>query len=587
MMWCYSLLSWLMMTATIISPSYYSNGFTPTTTRTISTSPVRNFYKTTCCFDRFDSFLLSVQINNCQYRTQQHRFKKRLVLWLDNNDDKYRYPQHHQPLLGSMNENIKIETEKRNKDSSYNGAAYSNNDATELGPDTDMDTDTDTDTDTVNSDAHDDEAMVRQIRRGFMASNNINNPYNNISRSRRRMIIVISDTTGVTAKAAVERSLSQFNKCDDRFVQQQQQQAKQKQLVLDPTNDDSDTDDDDDDDEDCEYMTTRVYPFVQTEIGIATILKHWTGTIEQEQEQGQSHNSSKNILSNQQKAQLASSIMVVFTLADPLLRDATIQMCQLAHILYVDLLGPMFTVMSQFFQTTPLGAPSIISSTTRNQSNRLRNRVLSDTYFRNIAAIEYTLSCDDGKSPHKWIDADVVLIGVSRTGKTPLSVVLAQTMCLKVANVPIVVDLPPPTSLLTNVNSQRVFCLILDVMELHRIRRYRLQREMYGYSNNVKNRNSIINSDTPTTSTASDWNTAIRNMSKKSTSSKPPILSLDRRVQASMNQYADLSYVQRDIQHATSLAEQYGFTQIDVTGRAVEETAIYIRSLLNERFPDS
>jgi regulator of PEP synthase PpsR (kinase-PPPase family) len=118
------------------------------------------------------------------------------------------------------------------------------------------------------------------------------------------------------------------------------------------------------------------------------------------------------------------------------------------------------------------------------------------------------------------------------TGKTPLSVYLAQTMGLRVANVPLVVDLDPPKQLAT-VNPKRVFCLLLDAADLYKIRKVRLQGELKGRAK---------------------------------------------------NDYADKQYLRRDLKHARDLAVQYGFTEIDVSNRAVEETASFIRSVLKERF---
>lgn len=132
-------------------------------------------------------------------------------------------------------------------------------------------------------------------------------------------------------------------------------------------------------------------------------------------------------------------------------------------------------------------------------------------------------------NPNLLPDADVVVCGVSRTGKTPLSVVLAQTMGLKVANVPLVVDLPPPALLLNaqKVNPKRVIVLTLNTDDLLKIRKTRIEREL-------------------------------RYSSKKST-------------------YADRKYIINDLTHAK---------QIDVTGRAVEETASLIQSYLYDRFGD-
>ena len=191
-----------------------------------------------------------------------------------------------------------------------------------------------------------------------------------------------------------------------------------------------------------------------------------------------------------------------------------------------------------------------------NTKNPARRKTLSDDYYRRIEAVEYTLQCDDGRNTHRLNEADVILLGVSRTGKTPLSVVLAQTMGLKVANVPLVVDLPPPKVLLDrrSIDRRRVFCLTLDPDDLQRIRKTRIQREL-----------ANLSSTTSTSSTTS----GSRSNSNRNKST-----------------YAERQYLLRDIQNAQLLTLEHGFTEIDVTGRAVEETASWISSLLNERFGD-
>jgi [pyruvate, phosphate dikinase]-phosphate phosphotransferase / [pyruvate, phosphate dikinase] kinase len=339
--------------------------------------------------------------------------------------------------------------------------------------------------------SEDDEELIRLIRGPMGAS---------IPRPRPKTVVIVSDTTGVTAKAAVEKSLAQFNGCDERY----NTILRSSYLPDDTTNPEED---EEDEDEDCENLTTQIFPFVHSEDEIARIVR---------------------------KASERQNALVVFTLSDPVLRERTARMCELSGLPYVDLLGPMFQAMVKFFDRQPAGA---------NAFKRVpaARRVLSDHYYRRIEAVEYTLKCDDGMSPALLSQADVILLGVSRTGKTPLSVVLAQTMGLKVANIPLVVDLPPPAQLLQQpqrINPQRVFCLTLNADVLLQIRQTRIERELRQFS-------------TPT-----------------------------------KNTYADRTYLLADLQNARLIAAQYGFTEIDVTGRAVEETASLIRSLLYERFGD-
>ena len=114
---------------------------------------------------------------------------------------------------------------------------------------------------------------------------------------------------------------------------------------------------------------------------------------------------------------------------------------------------------------------------------------------------------------------------------------MSQSQGLKVANIPLVLELDPPKELFqSNVDPRRVFCLTLNPIDLQRIRETRLERELSESSDHSSN-------------------------------------------------YADWEYLRKDLAKARRMAEKYGFTEIDVTGRAVEETASQISSILNDRFP--
>jgi len=298
-----------------------------------------------------------------------------------------------------------------------------------------------------------------------------------------KTIFVLSDATCATAKSVIEKSLKQFNGCDERF-------AIKKTAT--------------DDDDDCEVMYTKLFPFCREEQEVANVIK---------------------------KAAAEQDALVVFTLASPSVRENASRMCELEGLVYLDLLGPTFSTMSTFFKRQPSGLPE-----GRDQSSPRRPRALSDKYYRRIEAVEFTLKADDGQAPWLLAEADVVIVGVSRTGKTPLSIVLSQNMGLKVANVPLVQEVAPPRELIDDVDGRRVFCLTLNAGELHRIRKNRLKKELEEMEN--------------------------------------------------LSNYADRKYLMNDLMSARRLADDNGWTEVDVTGRAVEETSSYITSLLNERFVD-
>ena len=130
------------------------------------------------------------------------------------------------------------------------------------------------------------------------------------------------------------------------------------------------------------------------------------------------------------------------------------------RILQVDVLGSLITGLSGWLGEEPQSLPGLLHRTDAE-------------YFKRIEAVEFTVKLDDGKDPRMLPLADVVLVGVSRTSKTPLSVFLAYKG-YKVANVPIVLDHEPPKEL-WEVNPKRVFALTIDPESLQHIRRQRLK----------------------------------------------------------------------------------------------------------------
>ena len=99
---------------------------------------------------------------------------------------------------------------------------------------------------------------------------------------------------------------------------------------------------------------------------------------------------------------------------------------------------------------------------------------LSDEYFRRIEAVEFTVKSDDGKEPRNFKKADLVLVGVSRTSKTPLSTLLAQRG-LKVANLPLVLGVAPPPEL-EEAPQERIVGLTIGLDPLVEIRKARLKQ---------------------------------------------------------------------------------------------------------------
>lgn len=113
---------------------------------------------------------------------------------------------------------------------------------------------------------------------------------------------------------------------------------------------------------------------------------------------------------------------------------------------------------------------------------------LDDEYYRRIEALEFAVSNDDGKHPNRFMEADIVLLGISRTSKTPLSIYLAN-LGYKVANLPLVPEssIPP---IIYEIDNSKIIGLTNDVNVLNKFRRERMRA--YGienskvYSNNQR-----------------------------------------------------------------------------------------------------
>lgn len=152
--------------------------------------------------------------------------------------------------------------------------------------------------------------------------------------------------------------------------------------------------------------------------------------------------------------------MLAYTLVLPELRNTVREESERRGLIAVDVMGPMMDAFARLMHIDPHLEPGLI-------------RRLDEEYFRRVAAIEFAVKYDDGKDPRGMLQADVVLIGISRTSKTPLSMYLAHKR-LKVANLPLVPEVEPPEELFW-VPSNKVVGLTINPRQLNEIRQERLK----------------------------------------------------------------------------------------------------------------
>lgn len=153
--------------------------------------------------------------------------------------------------------------------------------------------------------------------------------------------------------------------------------------------------------------------------------------------------------------------MVVFTLVRPELRTHFHDLATKMGVEHVDVIGALIRQIGMYLEAEPVNIPT-------------SEMPLSQEYFRRVEAIEFAVKSDDGKEPRNLKKADLVLVGVSRTSKTPLSTYLAGRG-LKVANIPLVLDVEPPPELY-ELPGHRVVGLTIEVDQLMDIRKQRLQQ---------------------------------------------------------------------------------------------------------------
>ena len=209
--------------------------------------------------------------------------------------------------------------------------------------------------------------------------------------------------------------------------------------------------------------------------------------------------------------------LITHTMVNPDLRRVINNLCDEFGVRKVDFMGDLASHLDKVLDVEPLKHPGLY-------------REINQQYFERIESIEYTLSHDDGMSPERLHGAEIVLTGVSRAGKTPLSVYLAM-YGWKVANVPLVKGIQPPKELF-EIDPQRVFGLHIGVSQLITHRKKRIQ----------------------------NWN----NHHSES--------------------YIDEREVKEEIRNAMFIFDKGGFTVLNVNNKPIESTANEILNLMSKRF---
>jgi len=214
--------------------------------------------------------------------------------------------------------------------------------------------------------------------------------------------------------------------------------------------------------------------------------------------------------------------LVAYTFAAQDLRKKAWSLIRDRKLTGIDLLYPAVEIFSSFLQANPTQATGALHSTQASD------------YFERIEAIEFTVKHDDGMKLNELSKADIILVGVSRSSKTPTSIFLAHKG-YKVANVPLVPGIDEPKELLeAHGLGVPIIFLTIGPLDLERIRKVRFQ-----------------------------------NLGKKDV--------------ASSDNYINAERIREELEAAHQLARRHGWPILDVTDKAIEESASEILLLVNAR----
>jgi regulator of PEP synthase PpsR (kinase-PPPase family) len=202
----------------------------------------------------------------------------------------------------------------------------------------------------------------------------------------------------------------------------------------------------------------------------------------------------------------ANDSFVAYTLVQPKLREAMKNEAVRLGVRIVDIMGPMLQAFTDTFHDAPKRKPGLLHE-------------MDEFYFKRVEAVEFAVRYDDGRDPTGLTQAQVVLLGVSRTSKTPLSMFLAHKG-YKVANWPLVPEVRLPGEI-DALEPDRVFGLTMHAEAIHKIRTERLRA--VGLPAGAA--------------------------------------------------YASLTRIQNELDYAESIMKRIGCRIIDVSDKAIEETA--------------
>tara|TARA_A100001011_G_C14084149_1_gene745765 strand:+ start:100 stop:921 length:822 start_codon:yes stop_codon:yes gene_type:complete len=219
-------------------------------------------------------------------------------------------------------------------------------------------------------------------------------------------------------------------------------------------------------------------------------------------------------------SQKQNNVIVLYTIVDNKLARHLSNECSLKNIPCFGILGDLIISFSKLLDQKALNVPS-------------RQHIMDDEYYKKIEAIQFTMNHDDGNSVEDIDKSDIILLGVSRTSKTPTSIYLANKG-MKISNIPLVNENSVPDILKKNPQKKCIVGLTAEPDRLVDLRKNRMQT--------IKDNEST--------------------------------------------EYTNLDTVQKEMEDARKLFQKYKWPSIDVTRKSVEETAasvLKIHDIFNQK----
>ncbi|WP_027634050.1 pyruvate, water dikinase regulatory protein [Clostridium hydrogeniformans] len=208
--------------------------------------------------------------------------------------------------------------------------------------------------------------------------------------------------------------------------------------------------------------------------------------------------------------------VIICTIVLSEVREFLINRCIENNITIINILSPIMNVISSKTKSVPVYNPGAVWK-------------MDEDYFKRIEAMEFAIQYDDSKDLRGLKNADIILVGLSRTSKTPLSLYLANKG-YKTINIPLVPEVPIPEELFT-IDKSKVFGLTINPLNLIDIRKHRLDK----------------------------FSTYHKSIS-----------------------YADEGRILEEFDFSDKIIKKLGCKSIDVTNRALEDTALIIMNYINQ-----